>query len=484
MLYSAHGALAISAGGTVPETLRALAPAARGPAARGRGSAPLPRRGPTPLSAQPNIVLIGVALGAAAVLLLWWRGTPYVHGMGDWLTNAGRITGLLAGYTIGIVLLFMARIPAFERGVGSDRLARWHAIGGRYTVSLVVCHVMLIVWGYAVTAHTNPVHQTVSLISSYPDMAMATVAAGLLVFVGAVSARAARRRLSYETWHYLHLYTYLAVSLSFSHQLATGAQFISDPLARVAWSSFYLVIGTLLIWHRLLSPIRSAWRHRMRVVGLTTEAPGVISVYISGDHLDELEAQPGQFFRWRFLTREHWWAANPYSLSAPPRPTLLRITVKALGDHSSDLAGVRVGTKVLAEGPYGGFTAARRKRRKVLLIAAGVGITPIRTLFETLPGGPGDITLLYRVSSPESVLFQDELEAIADNRGHRLYFLSGPRGGTGDPLSAGRLAKAIPDVRQHDVYLCGPPAMTEATIRTLRRCGVSRRRIHHESFEL
>jgi len=468
----------------VPETLPAVAPSFRGPMTGGRGGAAVDRRGPTPLGAEPNVVLAGVALGAAVVLLFWWRGTPYVHGMGDWLTNAGRITGLLAGYTIGVILFFMARIPALEHGVGSDRLARWHAIGGRYAVSLVVCHVVLVVWGYALTAHTNLVHQTVSLVTSYPDMAMAAVAAGLLVFVGAVSARAARRRLSYETWHYLHLYTYIAVSLSFSHQLATGAQFISDPLARLAWSSFYVVIGSLLIWHRILSPVRSAWRHRMRVVGLTTEAPGVISVYISGDHLDELDAQPGQFFRWRFLTREHWWAANPYSLSAPPRPTRLRITVKALGDHSSDLAGVRVGTKVLAEGPYGGFTQARRRRRKVLLIAAGVGITPIRTLFETLPGRPGDITLLYRVSSPERALFQSELEAIANNRGHRLYLLSGPRGGSGDPLSAGRLAKAIPDVRQHDVYLCGPPAMTEATIRTLRRCGVSRRRIHHESFEL
>jgi predicted ferric reductase len=467
----------------VPEVVRALAPL-NGPGARGRGSAPIARRGATPLSARPNVVLIGVALGATVVLLLWWRGTPYVRGTGDWLTNAGRITGLLAGYTIGVVLLLMARVPAFERGVGSDRLARWHAIGGRYAVSLVVCHVVLIVWGYALTARTNPVQQIVSLVSTYPDMAMAAAAAGLLVFVGAVSARAARRRLSYETWHYLHLYTYVAVSLSFSHQLATGAQFISDPLARAAWSTFYLVIGALLVWHRLFSPIRSACRHRMRVASLTTETPGVISVYISGDHLDELEAQPGQFFRWRFLTREHWWAANPYSLSAVPRPTLLRITVKALGAHSSDVAGVRVGTRVLAEGPYGGFTASRRKRRKVLLIAAGVGITPIRTLFETLPGAPGDITLLYRVSSREGALFQDELEAIARKRGHRLYLLSGPRGGSGDPLSAGRLVKALPDIRDHDVYLCGPPAMTETTILTLRRCGVSRRRIHSESFEL
>jgi predicted ferric reductase len=469
----------------VREALRTAVPTLSGPTLAGRrGSGSSVRRSPTPLSARPNVVLFSIALGGAAVLSFWWRGTPYVRGFGDWLTNGGRITGLLAGYSIGIILLLMARIPTFERGIGSDRLARWHAIGGRYVISLVVCHVILVVWGYAVTAHTNPVHQTISLVSSYPDMAMACVAAGLLVFVGVVSARAARRRLRYETWYYLHLYTYLAVSLSFSHQLATGAQFISDPLGRIAWSSFYILVGALLLWHRALSPVRNAWRHRMRVIALEVEAPGVVSVYISGDHLDELDAQPGQFFRWRFLTREHWWAANPYSLSAAPQPRLLRITVKALGDHSSDLAGVKVGTKILAEGPYGGFTAARRRRRKVLLIAAGVGITPIRSLFETLPGGPGDITLLYRISSPANVLFQDELESIARHRGQTLHLLTGPRGGAGDPLSAARLVRAIPDLRHHDVYLCGPPSMTAATIRTLRRCGVSRRRIHQESFEL
>ncbi len=451
--------------------------------ARDRSSRSPIRRSPTPPGVRPNAVLLGVAFGGAAVLFMWWHSTPYVRGVGDWLTNSGRITGLLAGYAIGVVLLFMARVPALERGVGSDRLARWHAVGGRYIVSLVVCHVVLIVWGYAITAHTNPVHQTVSLVTSYPDMAMATVAAGLLVFVGIVSARAARRKLRYETWYYLHLYTYLAVALSFSHQLATGAQFISNSVARTAWSSFYIIIGALLVWHRILTPVRSALRHRMKVVALETEAPGIVSVYISGSHLDELDAQPGQFFRWRFLTREHWWAANPYSLSAAPRPRVLRITVKALGDHSGELAGVRVGTKVLAEGPYGGFTAARRRRRKVLLIAAGVGITPIRTLFETLPGAPGDITLLYRVSSPATALFHDELDEIARSRGHRFHLLSGPRGGS-DPLSASRLVKAIPDLRHHDVYLCGPPAMTDATLRTLVRCGVSRRRIHRESFEL
>ena len=117
----------------------------------------------------------------------------------------------------------------------------------------------------------------------------------------------------------------------------------------------------------------------------------MVSVYIRGRHVDELAAEPGQFFRWRFLARGLWWAANPYSLSAPPRRDLLRVTVKIAGDHSAALGTLKPGTPVLAEGPYGSFTAARRRRHKVLLLAGGVGMTPLRALFESLPGGPGEI---------------------------------------------------------------------------------------------
>src|SRR6476660_2494413 len=106
-----------------------------------------------PLSSTPTAVLAAIGVGGVAVIALWWQDTYYVQGLGDWLTNAGRITGLLAGYAVIVLLALMARVPALERGVGSDRLARWHAVGGRYTVSLSVAHTLLIIWGYAVTAN-------------------------------------------------------------------------------------------------------------------------------------------------------------------------------------------------------------------------------------------------------------------------------------------------------------------------------------------
>src|SRR3978361_2386127 len=108
-----------------------------------------------PVRARPDVVLALIAAGAVACIALWWHDTPSIHGLGDWLTNAGRITGLLAGYAVVILVSLMARIPPLERGIGADRLARWHAMGGRYTVSLVVAHGLLITWGYAVSAHES-----------------------------------------------------------------------------------------------------------------------------------------------------------------------------------------------------------------------------------------------------------------------------------------------------------------------------------------
>ena len=139
---------------------------------------------------------------------------------------------------------------------------------------------------------------------------------------------------------------------------------------------------------------------------------------------------------------------------------------------------------MVAEGPYGAVTAAARRRRKVLLIGGGIGITPLRALFETIPAAPGDLTLVYRASHDRDIVFRHELRDLARRRGARLKFVTGRRADLGyDPLSAATLAANIPDLVDHDVYVCGPDGMTSAVTDALRAAGVSRGQIHHESFE-
>ncbi|MDO0928556.1 ferredoxin reductase family protein [Streptomyces sp. TG1A-8] len=426
-------------------------------------------------------VLAVLWAGAAAVVALWWADTATVTGAAGWLTGAGRIAGLLCGYACAVLVGLMARVPLLEVRIGSDRVARWHAMAGRYTVCLLVAHVVLVLTGYAAQDRASPWRETATVVLDYPDMLEATAGTVLLLAVGVTSVRAARRRTSHEFWYYVHLLTYAAVLLAFFHQLALGDEFVGRPVAAAVWYALYLGVAVLVLWFRILTPVRLNLRHRLRVQSVDEEAPGVYSVVVRGRHLDRLGVRPGQFFRWRFLGGGLGRTSTPYSLSAPPRPDLLRITVKALGDHSAAVPLLRPGTRVWAEGPYGSLTADRGAGHRSLLIAAGVGVTPLRALFETLPG---EVTLLYRAHGAQDLALGGELEAIARWRGARvLYALNGP-GGERPPLTAQSLRAAVPGLSGHDVYLCGPRGFAEDVYRALRAAGVPDRRIHHESFEL
>ncbi|HEV2639133.1 MAG TPA: ferredoxin reductase family protein [Actinocrinis sp.] len=480
-------------GGKSPAGWAANRPAAPAVAPRTAPSASvLPRPG----RIWSQVLAVAAALGTVPVLEIWWSNTSpgSLAGVGGYLTAAGRVTGLLAAYLLLVLVALMARIPWLEDRVGSDVLARHHRALGEYTVVLALAHTVLIIIGYATQDHVGLVSETTQVVLDFPDVLMATVSLGLLIMVGLVSARAVRKKMAYETWHFIHLYVYLAMALAFSHEFSVGTDFAESRRVRVAWSAVHILVALALIYYRLLVPVLRSLRHDLRVAKVTREGPGVVSIYLAGRHLNRLGAQPGQFFRWRFLTRDRWWQSNPYSLSAAPDGRQLRITVKALGDSSRSLARVKPGTRVWIEGPYGAFTARRAEHQRSLLIAGGAGITPIRALYESLPGVGDDVILLYRAGNAQDLVLYRELEAIARRRGFGLYPLVGPRqvdghggrraGASADPLSHRALAGLVPDLTARDVYLCGPPGLTGFATAQLRRAGVSRSRIHTEAFDL
>ncbi|WP_328708092.1 ferredoxin reductase family protein [Streptomyces mesophilus] len=441
---------------------------------------PSPATPASPLRIPPAHLRAGLLAGAVAVTGLWAVQVHPSARLDALFATGAHLTGLLAGYGVLVMLFLMARVPAVEHGVGADRLARWHAWGGRWVLSLCVGHTVLALCGYAVHRGTDLLTAGAELLG-YPALAAATLGTGLLIAVGVTSARAVRRRVTHETWRALHLLTYLAAALAFAHQLA-GPEIAGSKFAAWTWTLLHTTVAALLVWYRLVVPVRQALRHALRVTEVRREGPDVVSVLIQGAGLDELRAEPGQFFRWRFLQRRLWRTALPFSLSAPVREDTLRITVKAAGNHTRRMRRLRPGTRVLATGPFGALTAHRRTRRKVLLLAGGVGITPMRALFETLPGGPGDLTLLYRANNAAQLVLRDELEAIAADRQAALHYLLGPSDASFDPLAPQALRNLVPDLAEHDVYLCGPPRMAEAATAALIRAGVPEQHIHAENF--
>ncbi len=406
------------------------------------------------------------------------------------LTTLGRLTGLVAQLLLVQVLL-MARIPLVERSYGQHELARRHRLVGCWSASLLGAHLLLIWLGYAAGSALGLWGTLADLVLNDPGMLLAVAGTAALVLVVVTSGRRARARLRYESWHLLHLYAYLGVGLALPHQLWTGQDFVGNLAATVFWWGLWgAALGSVLVW-RLGRPVYRTLRHRPVVSRVYPESPGVTTVVVTGRDLHRLPAAAGQFFQWRFLDNPGASRAHPYSLSAAPDGRSLRITVAHLGDGSAGAAHLRVGSRAVIEGPYGRLHAGVRTRAKVLLIAGGIGITPMRALLEELPQAPGDVTLVHRVRDTRGLVFADELARLAAERGARVRTVLGPRA-TSRPswLPAGAehltdleaLRQLVPDLAEHDVFVCGDVEWMDLVAAACRAGGVPDGHIHRERF--
>jgi predicted ferric reductase len=419
------------------------------------------------------------------IALLWLQhgGLDLASSPSGTLIAGGRLSALFGSYLALVGLVLVARTPFVETLLG-DRAAAYHRRLAVSSIALIATHVACTVGGYALAGSIPFLDEFTAEVITYPYMLAGLVGFGLLLAIGASSVPPIRSRLSHETWTGIHLYAYLAIVLAMGHQLAVGSDFTTDTLARVYWIGLYIAVFGLIVRYRIMAPVSMLTRHRFRVDRVVLETSDTVSIYVGGRDLYDIDVRAGQYFRVRLLARNEWWRSHPFSISELPDGHSLRFTVRALGDFSGRLQSVRVGTRVMLEGPYGALTSSLRTSPGVALIAGGIGVTPIRALFEEL-AGKVDVKLIYRASRAEDLVFWDELWRIERRPRSAVLWLVGRRGSSampGDPLSARALGELVPDIQARDVFVCGPAKMMDAVVRSLRQLGVPPHRIHSERF--
>lgn len=441
-----------------------------------------------------------------AVTALTWATVVWVVGLwatgggagdltgsaADALGSLGRLTGLLASDLLLLQVLGMARIPWAERSFGQDRLARWHRWTGFTSFHLLLVHIATLVVSYALASGTDVVREAWDMVTTLPGMLLATAGTALLVAVVTTSLRAARRRMRYESWHLLHLYAYLGVGLAVPHQLWTGTELVTRPWAAAYWWSLWaLALGAVLVF-RVGVPLRLSLRHRLQVQDVVVEGPDLVSLHVTGRRLEDLRVDAGQFFVWRFLGGPGWTRGHPLSLSAAPSTAGLRLTVGTRGDDGARLAGLRPGTRVLVEGPYGRLTPQIRTRPRLAAFAAGSGIAPVMALLHDSAWWPGADTLVLRTRSVDEAPLAADVRWLVEERGMRYVPLPGARSTTGTgwlPAHLGHVPGPdavrwlVPELHEHDVVVCGPGPWADAVVDAVRAAGVPDSAIHLERYD-
>ena len=391
----------------------------------------------------------------------------------------GNLAGLLAYNLCLWQLLLIGRIGWIERPWGHDKLSHLHHVLGITAIAILILHPVLMTLGYSKEAGMLLASQFWLFLTSFDHVLQAFIAYLMFVSIVALSLWIVRKRLRYEVWYGIHVLLYLAIILAFNHQFELGRDF-SAVWAYRFWQAFFY--GTLLtvLYYRFLKPAWQFHRYQFRVAHIERETADVTSAIIEGKDMERLRAGAGQFVIVHFLGKGFWWEAHPFSLSEMPNGKRLRLTVKAVGDFTRRIPEIPVGTRVWLEGPLGRFTADRASREKILLIAGGIGITPLRALFEKFARLGRKVDLIYAARTEKDFALKSELENIKNENASISYV----PGDTVGKLTPEIMQTQVPDILERYVYVCGPPPMIQMVREQLIQMGLAKEFIRYEKFQL
>lgn len=458
------------------------------------------------------------ALNLSAIIYLWATGSHYyltAGGSSGLIIAFGRLAGLLMEFFILLQLVLIGRITFVEQQFGHDRLNQLHRWIGYGIAIFLLSHPLLLTLGYSQLSEISFIAQFTNFIKNWEDVFKALVAVFLFIGVIISSVVIVKKRLRYETWYFTHLLMYVAIALAFGHQTNSGD--MSAGSAMYYWLTINFLVFGLILLYRWLAPFYRFFLHRFYIHKVVQETVDVFSIYLKGKNLIAYKFLPGQFANLSFLQTGMWPApsllnnsditksngtqiidklfsifrqikgagfTHPFSFSAVPNGEYLRFSIKTSGDFTDKINNLKPSTKVIIDGPLGIFTTNQAKKTKFLLLAGGIGITPIRALAEELDLRKTDAVLLYGCKTENDIVFKNELSAL--NLKYFILLSQTKNQALGNLLpgriSAEKIKLLAPDFLEREIYLCGPNNMISGVLADLKTLNIPNPQIHYEKF--
>ncbi|MGW0810861.1 ferredoxin reductase family protein [Nonomuraea sp. NPDC002799] len=426
-----------------------------------------------------GIVWVGVFLGVCVAPLGFALIGTSRPGQGFW-TDFSVALGFVGLALMGVEFALVARVRAVAEPFGTDAVIQFHRQIGYVGLAFVLTHMAL----------SGPGVVTAFALTDLPWRARFAVLSVLAVLILMVTSMWRRRlRLSYEVWQVLHtVLATVAIVAALVHVLLVN-YYVDSVWKQVLWAIMSAVFVGLLLWIRVLRPVRL--RRRPWAVEQVIPERGRTTVLVLRPRgHDGLRFHPGQF-AWITVGRSPFTVtSHPFSFSSSAETDgTVAVAIKAAGDFTSSISAVQPGTTVYVDGPHGVFSIDQYEGAGFCLIAGGVGIVPALSMLRTL-ADRGDVRPVVLFSAHrdwDSIPFREEIEELTDRLNLRVVQVLSqpPPDWTGESgyVNGDMLRRHLPSAcPRFQFFICGPNLMLDAMEAALPGIGIPVDRIHTERF--
>jgi predicted ferric reductase len=445
---------------------------------------------PYPLRLRMFLALLLAAVALAVLLGALWipfgfqsDTILYKFGLERTCLRTGQVIGMLVGCLMLFQLVLAGRLKILDRIFSINRLFRTHRLNAMAIAALAPLHPLLILWSEGLDI-LNPDRKN---WPQFLGLALFMIVWGIFV-----SARFRKRiGLPFHLWFPAHqLVTQVAVAALGVHVLYACDSFArGTPRALVLWT-----LGLYFLTYLGIKLGRALGGRSCRVTNVTPAARDTFHITLQPEDGKPLAHAPGQFLFVRFKSPHLSGETHPFTISSPPAAgtTPFDLTIAACGDWTRRIHLLQPGDRAQVGGPFGCFGASvLEDRRELIMIAGGIGITPMLSILGFLAAGMDKrrITLLWSNRTRGHRVYPEQLSDLT----RQLPCLQVRHILTREPheeaekgrLDQAKLERLLSDKdRRSTVLLCGPPGMMGATRRALIRIGFPRRAIVMERFEL
>lgn len=383
------------------------------------------------------------------------------------LYGLGQLAGISAYSFLAFLVFFGDTARFWDRYFGLDRIIKFQRKFSFFTLAFILLHPIFFI---ASAGFKN--------VSGFliPNFTMPGLALGIIAFyiyIAVMIASYLYKRISYNSWQYIHIGTYILVFGALIHAVLIGSD--KDDYALIYGISFILLITGIIF--RTSYKIKGARTNKYKVLGVENETDDSFTLHL--EKKDGMKFEAGQFCFIR-INGQKLYARHPFTVSSAPSQDQFSFTIKLAGRFTKIAKDLKEGDIVIIDGPFGKFTPSKNSEGKELVFfAGGVGITPFISILREaiLKNSNQKITLFYASRTEKDLIFKDEIDEINKDWFKKVYFLSREdkktEGFETGYFTEELIKKYVPNIKDTHCYICGPEPMKNMLVPQLKNLGVT-----------